>query len=114
LQREPGFENALAAGDTLAEAIQSGLVDPSLVSPLATEARRCYRNAESFAPERMAEVALKQARLDLAVLCPSEALAVLNRARVPEEGGYLPALRTEAEIVARHVLGRLHLVQVGG
>jgi hypothetical protein len=114
LRIEPGFANALAAADILAEAIQSGLVDSSLVSALASEARRCYRKAESFAPERMAEVALKRARLELAVLCPSEALAVLKRAREAGDGADLLALRAEEEILARPPVGRLNLVEVGG
>jgi hypothetical protein len=114
LRNDPGFDNALAAADSLAEAIQSGLVDPSLAPPLAFEARRCYQNAESFAPERTVEVALKQARLELAVLCPSQALAALNRASAAGGGGDLQALRAEVEIAARHTRGRLHLLQVGG
>ncbi len=109
LDSQPGFDTALAAADTLAEAIHSGLADPSLMAPLTWEARRCYGRAEVFAPERLPEVAVKWARLELAASRPTLALAVLERARAAGGGEPVETLRTQVDaLAARRATPALH------
>ncbi len=102
LESHPGFDEALAAADILADGIHSGLADPSLLGPLVTEARRCYAQAEFLAPARLPDIAANWARLELSALSPTRALAVLDRARAAGAGPDVEVLYTHASTLAAH------------
>jgi hypothetical protein len=106
MRERPTFDGALAAGETVARAVDAGVADPSLVPSLAREARGFFDEATRLAPERRDTVALVRARLELAVLRPDSALACIDAALgAANDGGRadLLALREEA-VLATHVL----------
>jgi len=87
------FDSAVAAGDALADGIHSGLVDPELRGPLIREARQYYERSQSIALERLPEMAVRWARLELVARSPDAALAVLDRASLVGGGEAFATLR---------------------
>lgn len=85
-ERRPDRDSALAAAEELASAIHNGLADPALRPAIAARARDHYRSAALLDEHRAGELALPRARLELAMLDPEAALAVLE-----------PALHTGAD-----------------
>lgn len=102
MERQPCRDNALAAAQELAAPIHNGLAEPSLVTALADQARSYYERAAALDPARAGELAAPRARLELAVLRPEVALALLEPALQANPGdGGLRALYREAAHASR-------------
>ena len=102
----PSSDGALAVGWSITEAIESGIADAPLVPALAAEARAAYQRAAELAPARAAVAAIGRGRMELAVLCPDAALAVIDGALPTASGDArveLMALRQDA-VLASHSL----------
>lgn len=99
------FATALATGDAIAAAIQSGLADMTLVPSLAAEARRAYEQAAALDPSQSEVVSIHWARMELHAMRPDEALRIVERALAGREGTAseeLWSLREEAALAVRH------------
>ncbi|HEX7838990.1 MAG TPA: hypothetical protein VF469_16040 [Kofleriaceae bacterium] len=79
-ERRPSRDTALAAAEELAGAIHNGLADPALRSAIAARARDHYRMAARLDEDRAGELAWTRARLELAMLDPEAALALIEPA----------------------------------
>lgn len=80
MERQPCRDHAVAAAEELAAPIHSGLAEPALVTALAAQARSYYARAVALDPARAGELAWSRARLELAVLRPDAAIALLEGA----------------------------------
>lgn len=78
--RRPSRASALAAAEALAGAIHNGLADPALRPAIASRAREHYCIAARLDEPRAGELALSRARLELAMLAPEAALALIEPA----------------------------------
>ncbi|HEX3764831.1 MAG TPA: hypothetical protein VHW23_39315 [Kofleriaceae bacterium] len=76
--RRPARDSAIAAAEELASAIHNGLADPALRPAIAARARDYYRRAAELDEHRAPELALSRARLELAMLDPEAALALIE------------------------------------
>jgi hypothetical protein len=106
LREKPSYAAALLAAETIAAAIEAGIVDPSLLPVLVREAASHFRTAAELDPVRFDEVAASQAHMELAVMRPDVALELIDRALQtarPEMRDELHALRQEA-VLASHSL----------
>lgn len=100
--RRPSRAHALAAADEIARPIYNGLAEPALVRALVVKARTYYERAAALDPARATELAWDRARLELAVLRPDAALALLEPALAARPGDdRLLALYREAAHAAR-------------
>jgi hypothetical protein len=77
-ERQPSRASALAAAEVIASAIHNGLADPALLPAIAAQARAYYRLAAQLDEPRAAELAGARARLELAMLDPDAALALIE------------------------------------
>jgi hypothetical protein len=77
-ERRPSRDSALAAAEVIASAIYNGLADPALLPVIAAQARDYYRMAARLDEPRAGELACARARLELAMLDPGAALALLE------------------------------------
>jgi hypothetical protein len=88
-------------------AVESQMIEPSRIGALAAEARKHYAEAGGGANRAQASVvALGMARLELALLRPDVALAVLDQAlpsAAPDQRAELTMLREDA-LLATHRL----------
>jgi hypothetical protein len=103
---QPSREHALAAADELAGPIHNGLAEPALAQALAAQARAYYDRVASLDEARAGELAWARARLELAVLCPDAALALLEPALVahPDDERLLALYRDAAHAARRFEL----------
>ncbi|HEU4734644.1 MAG TPA: hypothetical protein VFT22_42425 [Kofleriaceae bacterium] len=102
VERRPCRDTALAAAEAIAGAIHDGLAEPGLVPAIAAHARRYYRMAAELDEPRAKELAWGRARLELAVLDPEAALAVLEPVfREHAEDDRLAAIYRDAAHAAR-------------
>jgi hypothetical protein len=76
--RRPSRDNALAAAEMVASAIHNGLADPALLPMIAAQARAYYRKAAQLDEQRAGELTWARARLELAMLDPEAALALIE------------------------------------
>jgi hypothetical protein len=116
---KPTFEQALATADLVAEAVFTGLADAALLPAVAQEARCLYELAEGLAgADRVALLAERRARLELAALCPGAALSEIERAQAGDAAAEarLAVLREDAALAARRfaLLPRSVKVRRGG
>lgn len=101
-ERRPARDSALAAAEELASAIHNGLADPALWPAIAARARDYYRRAAKLDEHRAGELALPRARLELAMLDPEAALALIEPALHTGAGDpQLRALHRDAAHAAR-------------
>jgi hypothetical protein len=95
---------ALAAGSTVVQALESGIVEPALMGMLSAEARRYFGMVVERDPDRASALVELQARLELVVMRPEEALRLIDEA-LPRAGvrgrPALYALREKA-LLASH------------
>jgi hypothetical protein len=107
LGEAPSRAAALVAADLIMRAVESQMIEPSRIGGLAAEARKYYAQAGGGAdPAQATAVALGSARLELALLQPEMALAVLDQAlpsATPDRRAELTALREDA-LLATHRL----------
>lgn len=106
-ERRPARDSALAAAEELASAIHNGLADPALRPAIAARARDYYRRAAQLDEHRAGELALPRARLELAMLDPEAALALIEPALHTGAGD--PQLR-ELHRDAAHAARRFDLL----
>ncbi len=106
-ERRPARDSALAAAEELASAIHNGLADPALRPALAARARDYYRRAAQLDEHRAEQLALPRARLELAMLDPEAALALIEPALSTGAGD--PQLR-ELHRDAAHAARRFDLL----
>ncbi len=103
LAQAPTFTRALAVGDAITDAVETGVVDAPLVPALAREARQGYLLAAEIEPARADVAAIGRARLELAVLRPDTALEAIDRV-LPRASAAtrepLTALRQEAALAS--------------
>jgi hypothetical protein len=111
VREEPSLENAVAAADTNAFGIITGLADPAIAPELASQARKFYRLAAKLGSERPPEVDERFAELELTMGNPQHALELTERLRasfpdreIPEE---VIALSNQARFAARQRPGML-------
>jgi hypothetical protein len=104
--RQPSRERALVAADELVRPIHNGLAEPALVRALAAQARAYYDTAASLDEARAGELAWARARLELAVLRPDAALALLEPALAvhPDDDRLLALYRDAAHAARRFEL----------
>jgi hypothetical protein len=91
---------AFGAAAHVTQAIESGLVQPTMLGVMAAEARRFFAQAEGLVPERSGEVMACWARLEIVMARPLAALdlfdGALARARDQSTRETLIALQEEA------------------
>jgi hypothetical protein len=80
LAAAPDHDEAMAAGAWLTRGFEIGLVDVARMRKFAAEARQFYALARARRPEAAADVALAEARMEMAVLRPDKALDLLDAA----------------------------------
>jgi hypothetical protein len=101
-ERRPSRDSALAAAEAIAGAIHNGLADPALRPAIAARARDYYRTAARLDEDRAPELAPSRARLELAMLDPEAALALIEPALGAGAGDRrLIALHRDAAHAAR-------------
>lgn len=101
-ERRPSRDSALAAAEAIAGAIHNGLADPALRPALAARARDHYRMAARLDEARAGELAFSRARLELAMLDPEAALALIEPVLAAGTGGErLRELHRDAAHAAR-------------
>jgi hypothetical protein len=76
----PSHAEAMAAGQWIAHGLKVGIIDVVRMRTFAAEARRHFSVARALKPEALADVALAQAQMELAVLRPDRALDLLDEA----------------------------------
>ena len=76
----PSHAKAMAAGLWIAHGLKVGIIDVARMRTFAAEARRHFAMARALRPEALADVALAQAQMELAVLRPDRALDLLDQA----------------------------------
>lgn len=106
LANNPSFSAALAVAETVADAVESGIVDAPLIPSLAQEARAAYERAGALDPARFDVAAASRARLELVLMRPENALECIDRAMPTVSAAMrdeLMALRHEA-VLASHTL----------
>jgi hypothetical protein len=104
LEQTPTGANALAVAELITGGFESGILDGASLATFATEARRACGLALHLDGAPAPEVALARARLELAILRPDAAVAVLDRAldtAAPEWQDDLRRLRHEAALRAK-------------
>lgn len=79
-ERRPSRDSALTAAEVIASAIYNGLAEPAQLPAIAARARAYYRLAAELDEQRAGELAWARARLELAMLAPEAALALLEPA----------------------------------
>lgn len=77
-ERRPSRDSALAAAEVIASALHNGLADPALLPVIAAQARDYYCMAARLDEPRAGELAWARARLELAMLDPAAALALIE------------------------------------
>lgn len=77
-EHQPSRASALAAAEVIASAIHNGLADPALLPAIAAQARAYYQLAAQLDEPRAAELTSARARLELAMLDPDAALALIE------------------------------------
>jgi hypothetical protein len=104
--RRPSYDRARAAADELAGPIHNGLAEPALARALAAQARGYYDRAAALDEARAGQLAWARARLELAVLCPEAALALLQPALAadPDDDRLLALYRDAAHAARRFEL----------
>jgi hypothetical protein len=104
--RQPSRERALAAADEIAAPIHNGLAEPALARSLAALARHYYDRAVSLDEARDGELVWARASLELAVLRPDAALALLEPALIvhPDDDRLLALYRDAAHAARRFEL----------
>ncbi len=77
-ERRPSRDSALAAAEVIVSAIYSDLAEPALLPVISAQARAYYRMAAQLDEQRAGELAWARARLEIAMLAPEAALALIE------------------------------------
>ena len=80
LLQRPSLEAALGAASHVARAMESGLVQPTMIRAMTTEARQFFAQAKDLVSAGSHEVIARWARHEIVTLHPEEALAMLDGA----------------------------------